>query len=235
MSRPSSRPIKLFRYKNFLSRTRPVGAATRAANLTDSIVVRKTVFNEIGGMRQSSPETFHNEDSHLLLKLGSLQPCIVIDQPAITAYRKHATNSSGNVSAVAEGSMRIARAERRGEYVGKNRVGPLRTHWRTHLALGGEILLARGPAQTGSASAGRDFSNDCGGAYQQSNARPAWPRTAYCPRLEEWASVADRNLVVIYPAALLARSGCVSSCLLMAYKSSCSRLDIPSLSNIRYI
>jgi glycosyltransferase involved in cell wall biosynthesis len=133
VSLPSARPIKIFRYKTFLSRTRPVGTGTTAANLTDSIVVRKTVFDEIGGMRHSNPETFHNEDSHLLLKLGALRPCIVIDQPAITAYRRHAANSSGNVSAIAEGWLRIARAERRGEYAGTNK-------WGRYAHIGGRTL-----------------------------------------------------------------------------------------------
>jgi glycosyltransferase involved in cell wall biosynthesis len=130
---PVATPIEIYKYKDFLSRTRPLGSAERAANLTDSIVVRKTVFDEVGGMRNSSPQTFHNEDSHLLLKLGNYSPCIVINEPCTTAYRKHATSSTSNVTAIADGWRRLARAERSGEYQGENR-------WGRYAVIGGRSL-----------------------------------------------------------------------------------------------
>jgi glycosyltransferase involved in cell wall biosynthesis len=130
---PSPYPIEVFKYKNYLSRTRPAGSATRAANLTDSIVVKRTVFEEIGGMRNSGPETFYNEDSHLLLKLGNYTPCVIINQPATIAYRRHATNSTGNIVAIARAWLRIAHAERCGEYQGKNR-------WGRYALIGGRSL-----------------------------------------------------------------------------------------------
>jgi len=130
---PSPNPIEVFKYKNYLSRLRPAGSATRAANLTDSIVVKKSVFVEAGGMRNSSPETFYNEDSHLLLKLGTCTPCVIINQPVTIAYRKHATNSTGNVIAIAQAWLGIARAERCGEYQGKNK-------WGRYALIGGRTL-----------------------------------------------------------------------------------------------
>jgi glycosyltransferase involved in cell wall biosynthesis len=133
VSIPASSPIEIFRYKNFLSRTRPLGTATTAANLTDSIVVRKAVFDAVGGMRNSTAETFHNEDSHLLLKLSTQEPCIVIHQPAITAYRKHGTNSTTRVTAIAEGWLRLSRSERHGEYLGRNK-------WGRYAHIGGRTL-----------------------------------------------------------------------------------------------
>jgi hypothetical protein len=84
-------------------------------------------------MRNSSAETFYNEDSHLLLKLGSYGPCFIINQPATIAYRKHATNSTGNVVAIAQAWLRIARAERRGEYGRKNK-------WGRYALIGGRSL-----------------------------------------------------------------------------------------------
>lgn len=130
---PTPNPIEVFKYKDYLSRTRPAGSATSAANLTDSIVVKRSVFGEIGGMRNSSVETFYNEDSHLLLKLGTYGPCFIINQPATIAYRKHAMNSTGNVVAIAQAWLRIARAERRGEYGGKNK-------WGRYALIGGRSL-----------------------------------------------------------------------------------------------
>jgi hypothetical protein len=84
-------------------------------------------------MRNSSPETFYNEDSHLLLKLGTYTPCVIINQPVTIAYRKHATNSTGNIVAIAHAWLRIARAERRGEYQGKNK-------WGRYALIGGRSL-----------------------------------------------------------------------------------------------
>jgi hypothetical protein len=130
---PSPNPIEVFKYKNYLSRSRPAGSATRAANLTDSIVVKRSVFVAVGGMRNSSPETFYNEDSHLLLKLGTYSPCVIINQPVTTAYRKHATNSTGNIVAIAHAWLWIARAERRGEYQGRDK-------WGRYALIGGRTL-----------------------------------------------------------------------------------------------
>jgi glycosyltransferase involved in cell wall biosynthesis len=130
---PSPNPIEVFKYKNYLSRSRPAGSATRAANLTDSIVVKRSVFVDVGGMRNSSPETFYNEDSHLLLKLGTYSPCVIMNQPVTTAYRKHATNSTGNIVAIAHAWLCIARAERRGEYQGRDK-------WGRYALIGGRTL-----------------------------------------------------------------------------------------------
>jgi glycosyltransferase involved in cell wall biosynthesis len=130
---PSPNPIEVFKYKNYLSRSRPAGSATRAANLTDSIVVKRSVFVDVGGMRNSSPETFYNEDSHLLLKLGTYSPCVIINQPVTTAYRKHAANSTGNIVAIAHAWLCIARAERRGEYQGRDK-------WGRYALIGGRTL-----------------------------------------------------------------------------------------------
>jgi len=130
---PSPNPIEVFKYKNYLSRSRPAGSATRAANLTDSIVVKRSVFVDVGGMRNSSPETFYNEDSHLLLKLGTYGPCVIINQPVTTAYRKHAANSTGNIVAIAHAWLCIARAERRGEYQGRDK-------WGRYALIGGRTL-----------------------------------------------------------------------------------------------
>ena len=128
-----ARRVEVFKYKNFLSRTRPLGSATRAANLTDSIVVKRAVFEEVGGMRKSDSQTFHNEDANLLLKLGEYGPCIVVNEPCTTAYRKHGAKSTRNLRAIADGWLRMGRAERRGEYGHKNK-------WPRYALIGGRSL-----------------------------------------------------------------------------------------------
>jgi glycosyltransferase involved in cell wall biosynthesis len=117
---PVAPSVEVFKFKDYLSRTRPIGDSRKTANIMDSIVVRKSVFDEVGGMRNSSPQTFHVEDAHLLLKLGNYSPCIVINEPCTTAYRKHEGNSTRHLRLIADGIMRLAHSERQGEYAGGN-------------------------------------------------------------------------------------------------------------------
>src|SRR3984893_15581098 len=103
-------PVKVFKYQDYLSKTRPLG--------TNCIVVRKSVFDEVGGMRNSTPETFYGDDTNLLLKVGTYGPCVVIDQPYTSVYRQHGKNSSKDVKAIATAILQLARTERRGGFSG---------------------------------------------------------------------------------------------------------------------
>ena len=89
---PAATP-EVFKYRDYLSKERPLG--------TNCIVVRKSVFDEVGGLRNSTPQTFHGDDTNLLLKVGTYGPCIVIDKPCTSAYRLHGKNSTKNLKAIA--------------------------------------------------------------------------------------------------------------------------------------
>ncbi|HEY4781543.1 MAG TPA: glycosyltransferase family 2 protein [Chthoniobacterales bacterium] len=115
---PMARSVEVFKFKDYLSKTKPIGHSHKTANVMGSIVVRKAVFEEVGGMRNSTSQTFHAEDLHLLLKLGNYSPCIVINEPCTTAYRQHEENSTKDVTLIADGTLRLARSERYGEYRG---------------------------------------------------------------------------------------------------------------------
>jgi glycosyltransferase involved in cell wall biosynthesis len=108
---PAAEPIEVFKSADFLSNTRPLG--------TNCIVVQKTVFDQVGGLRSSTPDTFHGNDTNFLLKVGAFGPCIVIEKPAIYAYRLHEKNSTNNVRAIANALLRIANSERQGAYGGR--------------------------------------------------------------------------------------------------------------------
>src|SRR3984893_6084935 len=107
---PPAHPVKVFKYQDYLSKTRPLG--------TNCIVVRKSVFDEVGGMRNSTPETFYGDDTNLLLKVGTYGPCVVIDQPCPSGYRPHGKNSSKEVKAIADAILELASTERRGGFGG---------------------------------------------------------------------------------------------------------------------
>lgn len=106
---PAARPVEVFKYKNFGSKTRRVG--------TSCIIIRKSVYDEVGGQRRdSTPKSWYSDDTHFLLKVSSYGPCIVINRPATTWYRLHAENSIKNLTAVVDGLLRVKSAYRRGEY-----------------------------------------------------------------------------------------------------------------------
>lgn len=115
---PAAHPVEVFKYRDYLSKTRPLG--------TNCIVVRKSVFDEVGGMRKSTPETFHGDDTNLLLKVGTFGPCIVIDKPCTSAYRQHGKNSTKNLKAIADAILRLAETERRGGFAGGSERRPER-------------------------------------------------------------------------------------------------------------
>jgi glycosyltransferase involved in cell wall biosynthesis len=106
---PAATPIEAFKFKNFGLKTQAVG--------TSCIIVRKSVFDAVGGQRKdSTATTWDADDTNLLLKLSSYSPCIVISRPATTWYRLHAGNSIKNLTGVVNGLLRVADAQRRGEY-----------------------------------------------------------------------------------------------------------------------
>jgi glycosyltransferase involved in cell wall biosynthesis len=107
---PAAHPVKVFKYQDYLSKTRPLG--------TNCIVVRKSVFDEVGGLRNSTPQTFYGDDTNLLLKVGTYGPCVVIDQPYTSAYRQHGKNSSKDVKAIADAILQLASTERSGGFGG---------------------------------------------------------------------------------------------------------------------
>ncbi|MGB8495406.1 MAG: glycosyltransferase [Candidatus Acidiferrum sp.] len=104
------RPVRVLKYRDYLSKTVPLAS--------NSIIIRKSVFDEVGGFRNSTPQTFHNEDMNLFLKAGTHSPCIIIQKPATSAYRIHGENSIQSVKAIADGILELARLERQGKYPG---------------------------------------------------------------------------------------------------------------------
>lgn len=107
---PPAHPVRVFKYQDYLSKTRPLG--------TNCIIVRKSVFDEVGGLRNSTPQTFYGDDTNLLLKVGTYGPCVVIDQPFTSAYRQHGKNSSKDVKAIADAILQLANTERHGGFSG---------------------------------------------------------------------------------------------------------------------
>ncbi len=109
----SDRTIRVIKYRDYLSKTQPVG--------TMCIVVRKSVFDAVGGLRNSTPQTWYCDDNTLLLKVGTRGESILIESPCISAYRQHGENSTKNTEAIANALIRLADSERQGDFGGKER------------------------------------------------------------------------------------------------------------------
>jgi glycosyltransferase involved in cell wall biosynthesis len=110
---PKDRTIRVIKYPDYLSKTRPVG--------TMGIVVRKSDFDAVGGLRNSTAQTWYCDDNTLLLKVGVRGQCILIESPSISAYRLHDENSTKNAEAFANGLIQLANSERQGAFGGKER------------------------------------------------------------------------------------------------------------------
>jgi hypothetical protein len=100
------------RYRDFLSKDVALGMSS------SKIVIRKSVFDQAGGLRMSTPKTFHFDDYNLLLQTGTSGPFVVLVQPTTVAYRMHSTNAIHNIEAMINGLVALVDAEHNGKYPG---------------------------------------------------------------------------------------------------------------------
>ena len=105
-------PIKLVKYPDFLSKDRSY------FHTNSRIVMRKAVFDEIGGYGSRGEPTFPIDDLGFLFKAGTYGPCIVVQEPYSVVRRLHATNYIQNIGAIVEGILRLVRLEKQGRFPG---------------------------------------------------------------------------------------------------------------------
>ncbi|HTS16344.1 MAG TPA: glycosyltransferase family A protein [Verrucomicrobiae bacterium] len=104
--------IEVFLYRDYLAKDVEVGL--NGSNM----VMKKSVVERAGGLRQSTPTTFHMDLLDTILRLGVYGPCVVVRQPTTVSYRVHQTNSVRDVERMTDGIYPIVRAEWRGQYPG---------------------------------------------------------------------------------------------------------------------
>lgn len=119
-------PVVILRYRDYLSKDVPF-------HMTNSrIVIKRSVFVEAGGFRDTTPTTFYMDDFDLLLRLGTVGPCVLIRKPFTVGYREHTNNCHLDVSGMAQGILGLAHSERSGRYPGgKDR------RWARYACIGG--------------------------------------------------------------------------------------------------
>jgi len=108
----SALPVKVLKFRDYLSKDVSLGLSS------SRIVVRKSVFDEVGGLRNSTAKTFHLDSLNLILKVCTHGPCIVVREPFTVAYRHHESNAIRGLEPIAEGILVLARTERQGLYPG---------------------------------------------------------------------------------------------------------------------
>jgi glycosyltransferase involved in cell wall biosynthesis len=119
---PRPNTIEILKFKNYASKTISLSS--------NSTIVRKSVFDAVGGgRRNTSRQTFHADDTYIQLKLGGYSPFVVIKQPCTSAYRLHEENTSKNLEALANGILRLIQLDNQGEF-GK-------PSWNRYACLGG--------------------------------------------------------------------------------------------------
>jgi len=105
-------PIKVLKYPDYLSKD------VKLPLSSSRIVVRKTAFDEVGGLRSTTAATFHLDSLNFILKVATHGPCIVVRQPYTVAYRHHAANAIRSLEPITEGILGLVRTERQGQYPG---------------------------------------------------------------------------------------------------------------------
>jgi glycosyltransferase involved in cell wall biosynthesis len=136
--------IEVVRYRDFFSKDIALGISS------SNIVIRKSVFDQAGGLRMSTPKTFHCDDYNLLFQTGTSGPLVVVMQPTTVAYRVHSTNAIHNIEAMINGLVALADAERNGKYPGGKarrieryaRIGGPVQLWVRNAVKGGRLGLA---------------------------------------------------------------------------------------------
>ena len=140
-----SLPIAVLQYRDYLSKD------VKLTLSSSRIVLRKSVFDQVGGLRQSTAKTFHLDSLNLLLRVSTASPCVVVRQPYTVAYRQHAENAIRSLAPIAEGLLVLARTEREGGYPGGNErrryryacLGSVALSWAVgHCLRGGNLQLA---------------------------------------------------------------------------------------------
>lgn len=104
--------LEIVEYKDVLSKDRSV------FHTFSAMAVQRRSLEEIGGFRKGSPDMFQEDNIDFLLRFGSHGPFVLILQPAVVAYRQHASNSLKDFRQLVEGFRSNIGDERRGCFQG---------------------------------------------------------------------------------------------------------------------
>lgn len=119
-------PVEVLKFQDCLSKT------VSLSIMCSLFLIRKSVYEEIGGFRNSSAQTWYGDVIDFLLKLGPRGPFLIIRKPFTAVYRMHEANSVKSAREHAYGMLGVARSERQGLYPGGRE-----RRWDRYVFLGG--------------------------------------------------------------------------------------------------
>jgi glycosyltransferase involved in cell wall biosynthesis len=122
----ASPQVEVLSYADYLSKRVSIQCSNSC------IVIRKSVFGQVGGYRYSTPASFPLDDFNLLLKTGTCGPCIIVQKPKTVAYRRHETNTIQNQRLIVGGILGLVRSEHQGRYPGEST-----RRWDRYACIGG--------------------------------------------------------------------------------------------------
>jgi glycosyltransferase involved in cell wall biosynthesis len=122
----TARLVKLLKYPDYVSKRVSIGSSN------SRIVIRRSVFDQVGGYRRNTPPSFPTDDFNLLLKTTTYGPCIIVQEPYTVAYRRHQTNTIENQEVIVEGILKLVQSERQGRYPGGSK-----RRWARYALIGG--------------------------------------------------------------------------------------------------
>lgn len=95
-------------------------------------VIRKSLFNEMGGYGHNGVAAFPRDNFDFLLKAGTYGPCVIVLQPCTVGYHENEDNSSTYITWAVNGLLGLVRFEKQGLYPGGKR-----RRWDRYAVLGG--------------------------------------------------------------------------------------------------
>ncbi len=138
---PPSNTIEIFKFRNYASKTISLSS--------NSTIIRKSVFDAVGGgRRDSTPQTFHADDTYIQLRAGDYSPFVAIKHPCTSAYRLHGDNTSKNLAATVDAILRLIRLDE-ARWIWQTKFEQVRLPGRTGFSLCLPGLLAQWTAQIG--------------------------------------------------------------------------------------
>ena len=101
--------IEIFKFRNYAAKTMSLSS--------NSTIIRKSVFDAVGGgRRDTTPQTFQCDDTYIQLRAGDYSPFVAIKHPCTSAYRLHGENTSNNLAGTVDGILRLIRLDKRGGF-----------------------------------------------------------------------------------------------------------------------
>ena len=121
-----SSEVEVLSFPDYMSKDVPVFHAN------SQFVIRKSVFDEMGGYGHNGIAAFPRDDFDFLLKAGTYGPCVIVLEPCTVGYHENQTNSSAYVNWAVDGILGLVRFERQGLYP-----GGVERRWDRYAVLGG--------------------------------------------------------------------------------------------------